>query len=152
MKAVIDTNVFVRGRNLPNYEKYFTVPEVKEEIISRKGETKFMVSDVEVRSPSADVIEAVDEKAEEIGSDASEVDRLLAALAQDLNGVLVTDDKDLQNLCEHLGIDYSGYMEDSIDKVRKWIKVCENCGKEVEGEKCGRCGSSDLTRKPSQRS
>lgn len=152
MKAVIDTNVFVRGRNLPDYENYFTVPEVKEEIISRKGETKFMVSDVEVSSPSADSKDIVDDKAEIIGSEASNVDRLLAALALDMDAVLVTDDKDLQNLCGHLGIDYAGYMEDSIDEVREWSKVCENCGNTVESDKCGRCGSKDLTRKPSPHS
>lgn len=152
MKAVIDTNVFVRGRNLPDYDKYFTVPEVKEEIVSRKGETKFMVSDIEVCSPSTENSDLIDAKAEEIGSDASEVDRLLAALARDLDAVLVTDDKDLQNLCRHLGIDYTGYMEEAIEETREWIKVCENCGKEVEGEECRRCGSKDLTRKPDQRS
>lgn len=133
MKAV-DTNVIIHGRGLN--DELITVPEVIEELKSRKASTSVHGFQVETYTPSSRCFEKVRDKANEINSKASEVDQKLLALAMERGIELITDDKELQNLGLHLGVDVSGFLDPVTEEKLTWKMVCPSCGKE-KGCSCG---------------
>lgn len=148
MPAVVDANVFMRGSGITGYDRLYTVPEVMEELESDTSRIGFDTTDVEVRDPSEDTVSKVHQKSDEINSATSTADERLLALALELGATLVTDDKGLQNLAAHLEVEFESYMGDEIDEKRAWKKVCRNCGSEVSGDTCSKCGSTRVERKP----
>ncbi|MFB6147248.1 MAG: NOB1 family endonuclease [Candidatus Nanohaloarchaea archaeon] len=150
MKAVLDANVFIRGKGLPDFDRYYTVPVVMEELESSSSRLSFDTTQVEVREPDRVSLAEVEEKADEIHARTSEVDERLVALALETGSAVISDDMGLQNLASHLDVEFQSYLGDEIDEQRCWKMVCQNCGAEVEGERCGRCGSTQVQRKPGQ--
>jgi UPF0271 protein len=148
MAPVVDTNVFVRGRNQP-FKEAVTIPEVMEEIKSEKGKQNFNTVSISVKEPSENSLEQVSSESASINSPTSEVDERLLALALDEGSRIITDDKALQNLAMHLGVEFESYMADEVAEKRSWEMVCENCGNKVSGSKCPECGSESIRRKPS---
>ncbi len=144
MKAV-DTNVIIHGRGLN--EELITIPEVLKELKSSKASTSIHGFHVETYTPSAYCFEKVNEKASEINSQASEVDKKLLALSMEKNVELITDDKELQNLALHLDVEVSGFLDPVTEEKLSWKMICPNCGKN-KGCSCG----SSLVRKLDQRS
>ncbi|MFB6144998.1 MAG: NOB1 family endonuclease [Candidatus Nanohaloarchaea archaeon] len=147
MGAVVDANVFLHGRGRYRFDKAFTVPEVVEEVRSGKGRNNLRNLDYSTGKPSQSSLEEVRKKSDEINSPTSDVDEKLLALARDIQGTLVTDDKALQNLAIHLDIDFEGYLEDRVEEKFEWEMICENCGRNVSGERCSSCGSTLLRRR-----
>ena len=139
MKAV-DTNVIIHGRGLNG--ELITVPEVLNELKSREASTSAHGFQIDTFTPSKQSIEKVDEKAEEINSKASEVDRKLLALSMEKNITLMTDDKELQNLGLHLEVDVEGFMDPVTDEKLSWKMKCPICG----SEKSCNCGASQVRR------
>lgn len=121
---VVDANVLIHGTGLSG--QYVTVPQVREEVKSRKGEQGWISVKPEVKRPSN--VEEASRKAEEINADVSRVDVALAALAVDLGVPLLTDDRELQNLVMHLGGEVEGFLDDAVKEKRRWEMVCEACG------------------------
>lgn len=134
VKAV-DTNVIIHGRGLDG--ELITIPEVIEELKSSEASTSIHSFQVETFSPSDEAFKEVNEKAEKINSQASEVDQRLLALAMDKDVELVTDDKELQNLGLHLDVDVSGFLDPVTDKKMSWKLECPSCGKSPERCSCG---------------
>lgn len=144
MPAVVDANVFMRGKASLDFSEFYTTPGVMEELESSGAKLRFDTSEVDVREPPEESLGKVREKAGEINSPTSDADESLLALALDLDATLVTDDLALQNLALHLGSDFRAYMGGEVGEKRCWERVCENCGAGVEGGKCPRCGSSQV--------
>jgi len=135
---VVDANVIIHGRGLN--EKLVSIPEVIDELKSQQAKTGLNSFNVETRICSEENLEKVQEKSESINSETSEVDEKVLALALDLNEVLITDDKGLQNLAHHIGVDVEGFMDPVTDKVMSWKMVCPSCGSE---DSCS-CGVSQI--------
>lgn len=149
-RAVLDANVFIRGKASLGFDELYTVPEVESELESRGSRMNLQVKDIEVRSPSKEVLERVKAKSSEVGATTSAADERLLALAIDLEAVLVTDDMDLQNLALHMDADFESYMGDEVKEMRSWKRVCENCGAATDSGSCPRCGSTQFRRKLDQ--
>jgi len=124
---VVDANVIIHGRGLNG--KLVTVPEVLEELKSGQAKTSLSSFNVETRQCSERNFEKVKEKSSEILSETSQVDEKLLALALDLDCSLITDDKGLQNLALHFGVEVEGFMDSVTDKKMSWKLVCPSCGK-----------------------
>lgn len=152
MEAVVDANVFIRGEKFPGFDQFYVAQEVMEELESQRARTDFDLREVEVRQPSEEAVRRVEEKSEEINAHTSETDEKLLGLALELDAVLVTDDKGLQNLASHLDVSFESYLGDEIEGKRSWKRLCGNCSSKFEGEKCSRCGSTRVQRKPDRRS
>ncbi len=143
---VLDTNVILRPEALDGSSGFVATRGVKREVKSKGAALKLEALQVKFRQPDPEIVEYVREESTKINASVSETDIELAALTEDLNGVLRTDDLDLQNLCEHLGIDYEGVYEKDLER-RKWKKVCPACGGEWQNGRCQSCGfSGDATR------
>lgn len=146
MAYIIDANVILHGRGEINGE-LITVPQVYGEVKSQMGQFKLQNMELSQREPASKQIEEVKKLSKEINSPTSDTDEKLVALALDLGECLMTDDRALQNLALHLDAVFEGFLDDPVREKREWKMVCQNCGREVEGDKC-ECGSSSILRKP----
>jgi len=146
---IVDSNVFIHGssRNIP-FEDLVTVPGVTAELESQEARNRFENEDVRIDEPSKDSVKRVKEYVGSIGSEVSETDIELLALAEEMDGVLVTDDYHMQNLAEKKGIKWKAFMKKGIDSSYDWVRVCKSCGRRVEQKICPHCGSE--TRKMSK--
>ena len=145
--VVVDANVFLHGRANYDFDQMITVNEVLEEVKSERGKTVLEKVDYSIYEPRNESVEKVKSVSKDIGSPTSEEDELLLALALDRGERLVTDDKALQNLALHMDVDFSGYLDDATEEMFEWVEVCENCGTDIEGGSCPRCGSTQVRRK-----
>ncbi len=108
---------------------------------------------IQVREPGEDSVGRVRAAAEKSGDleRLSENDVSVLALALETNSIIVSDDYNIQNLARILGINYERTFHKGIKKKLTWIRVCEGCGKDGEGEVCDVCGSR-MKRVPSRTS
>jgi UPF0271 protein len=91
-------------------------------------------------------IKKVKDAARKSGDDGrlSDVDVSVIALAIDLDGIVLTDDFSIQNVCKIMGIEYVSVGTKGIKKVEKWNYRCNGCGKwhKEKQNECLICGSS----------
>ena len=74
----------------------------------------------------------------------SDVDVSVIALAIDINGIVLTDDFSIQNVCKIMGIEYRSVGTEGIKKIEKWNYRCNGCGRWYKEKlnDCPICGSS----------
>ncbi|NPA47983.1 MAG: hypothetical protein GXO14_05010 [Thermococci archaeon] len=144
--SVIDAAIFIQGLDVEGV----TTPRVVEEL--RDPESRLLIEGligagkVRVLSPSEKSVEAVKEAARRTGEaeELSEADVEVLALAYELNGVLLTDDYNLQNVAKIIGVEFRT-MKRGIRRVIRWSYVCIGCGKRFSeappGGTCPDCGS-----------
>ncbi len=137
---VLDANVFIHAPSPPRFGDAVTVPAVVEELESSDAQLNYGLEDVDVYSPGEEAVEEIREKAGEMGEDLSAADVQLLALALERDAVVVTDDYGVQNLASRLDIRYEPFLREGIEEEIEWMKVCEDCGEEVDGERCPVCG------------
>lgn len=147
MRPVIDANVLIHGRRNYSFDRAITAPEVMEELESEDSKLTAQTLDLQVRKPTQESLDIVEEKVKEIFAKVSEADKSLVALALEQETTLITDDKDLQNLASHLNVEFEAYMGDKIEKELKWKKTCSNCGREISEAPCSHCGSTQTRRR-----
>lgn len=141
MVAVIDANIFIHAssRSLP-FDVMMTVPDVTEELESFEAQQRFESHDIELQAPDEATVQQITERADACGLSVSRTDRRLLALAREVDGTLVTDDYQLQNLAKQCDIPVQGFVRDEIDEATAWTRRCPNCGQERDGETCPVCG------------
>ena len=143
---VIDAAIFIQGMDIEGV----TTPKVVEEVKDPKSrlflEGLISAGKVRVLVPSRESIEAVKDAARRTGelNELSEADLEILALAYELNGVLFTDDYNLQNIAKTLGLEFRT-LKQGIKRVIRWNYVCIGCGKKFEEMPpegiCPDCGS-----------
>ncbi|WP_394335086.1 type II toxin-antitoxin system VapC family toxin [Thermococcus siculi] len=143
---VIDAAIFIQGMDVEGV----TTPKVVEEV--RDPESRLFLEGlisagkVRVLVPSRESIEAVKDAARRTGElgELSEADVEILALAYEVNGILLTDDYNLQNIAKTLGIEFRT-LKRGIKRVIRWNYVCIGCGKKFEEMPpdgiCPDCGS-----------
>jgi len=141
---VADTSAILSGKDISGLEAY-TTPSVLNEIkIGRRSRLLGYMLDANLRiqSPSAQAIDTVRKKIDEMGENASEVDVEVLALALDLGATLLADDYSMQNLASALSISFKPISQKGIKKIRNYRYRCSGCGRFVKsGGECPFCGS-----------
>ncbi len=141
---IVDTSALLSGFVPNNTEEYITIEEVIEELKSLNYPAKIL----KVYAPSEESVKKIEKFVEKTGDDLSITDKKLLALALDIDGVLLTEDYDIQNVAKALGIKFSSIATEGIEEVYRWKKICKGCKKEYsldyEG-KCEICGSTVIT-------
>jgi UPF0271 protein len=78
----------------------------------------------------------------------SKTDIEVIAAAKESNCTIISDDRNIQNVAEKIGINYISIFSKKITKLVTWKKYCENCKKNYSYEKvCPTCGA-ELKRAP----
>jgi UPF0271 protein len=146
MTLILDTSALFSMEDLPDDD--FVVPEgvinelrrYKDHRLDRWGD---LLRVSECKKPSLKKVEDAATKSGDIGR-LSDVDISVIALAVDLNGIVLTDDYSIQNVCKIMGIVYRTVGMDGIKKIEKWNYRCNGCGKwyKEKMNDCPICGSS----------
>ena len=145
----MDTNAIIFLNDFRNFDEIFTVPEVIQEIKDKKTSMKLSGMTVKTREPDAESIQSVRKMASETGDlgKLSETDIKILALANEKKLVIVSDDYNIQNVAEKIGLDYVSVFNKKIKKLVIWRSYCEYCKKFYDDQvRCSRCGS-ELIRK-----
>ena len=140
-RYVLDSSAFINANMIPDGE-LFSTPAVKDEIIDFKSKMLFQTRNVLTITPDKRYIFQVKSKALETGdlTRLSKQDISVLALAKQLNATLLTDDYDIQNLAEEMGIKYKSVSVPEITKVLKRAPYCDRCRRFRAGDICQRCG------------
>ncbi|HZY47601.1 MAG TPA: hypothetical protein VFE96_07375 [Candidatus Bathyarchaeia archaeon] len=162
---VLDTSALIMGFNPTGSGEVYTVEAVENELL--KGTMTYLRFHVNkekraitLRSPSQrslQFVDAVSAKAGEKGY-VSQADREVVALALDLkqdgrDPVIVSDDYAVQNMAEHLHLNYGSLANFGIAHKFNWIMYCPACHRRSAGQEktCRVCGT-ELKRKVLSRS
>lgn len=138
---VLDANVIIHGTEIElPFDEMVTVPEVTQEIKSDRAKQTFDIHKIEIREPDNEATEEIGEKAEKANLELSKTDIRLIALAKKINGTLVTDDYEIQNLAEQINIPYKTFLKEGIEEAKNWKRVCKNCEHRTDRKTCEKCG------------
>jgi len=152
---VFDASGFITGLDSLLHEgEIYTTPEVAEELrgaeVKRRCETALSLGRVKIESPEPEHLEAARKAAASTGDlfKLSKADLSILALTVMLEGrglrpTLVSEDYAVQNVAEHLNLNYSS----AVGRIRlevKWAVYCPSCGRSfqpsLELQTCPVCG------------
>ena len=123
-KLILDSVAFISG--FPIEGECFTINEVINELKNMYTRTRAEIAlsqgKLRILEPSRKEIEKVKRIAAKTGDllNLSKTDIKLIALAHELNGTLITDDYDIQNVATVMKIKYRGIYERGIKEVFEW--------------------------------
>jgi len=163
---VLDSSAFIMGLEPLQLDlKLFTTPEVVEELssywVQLKYSTAIYLKKLNVVSPTKDFLDEAKKVSEKTGDKLklSRADLSILALALELKSkgfkpIIISDDFSVQNVAEHLKIDYTYLSGKGIKNQIEWIWYCPGCGRKFLsinfGENCPVCGLK-LKRKASKK-
>ena len=143
MKVVLDTSAIIYLNDFRLFEEMVTVEEVIKEVKDKISSLKLSSLSLKVLEPSEETVSKVREVAEETGD--METDVKVLALAREKGYTIVSDDRNIQNVAEKMGIKYLSIFSKQITKLITWRKFCKNCKKFFKkGKNCPYCGSKLL--------
>ena len=131
MRAVLlDASALIQGFEAAD-EKYFTVPEVVEEVKNRiariRIETYISSNKLIIRSPKPTFIERLESMTVKMGESIvlSPADKMFLSLALQMNEegydvFLITEDYSVQNMAKELGIGYRSLATPGIKRRISW--------------------------------
>lgn len=164
---VLDTSAFIGGFDpLTISEELFTVPEVRNELISDSMSWMRFNAAIErgklaVKNPAKSILCEVNNASKKVGDIRylSEADLQVLALALELKNegltpLIVTDDYSIQNVANKIGIDFTSLMTFGIKYHFKWVIYCPGCyhkyPPDYKFKTCEICGT-ELKRKPKKK-
>ncbi|MHA1124197.1 MAG: NOB1 family endonuclease [Candidatus Heimdallarchaeota archaeon] len=155
-KIVLDASAIYNGvlsQSLPG-KKYLpqcTIYEIEGMLRGEAFKEEITSTDnVIVLDPEPSSITTIIESAKKTGDieELSDCDIHVLALAFDLkdkkqNPIIISDDYDIQNLAEHLGLMCRGVHWKGITKVHEYFWLCTGCGTKTKEKQnqCIECGS-----------
>lgn len=162
---VFDASSFITGLDSLIHEgEIYTTPEVAGELreteVKKRYETVLSMGRVKIESPESEHLKAAKEAATFTGDlfKLSKADLSILALgvrlrAEGFNPTLISEDYAVQNVAEHLSLNYAS----TVGRIRlevKWVIYCPSCGKSFqpnpELRTCPVCGEK-LKRKARER-
>jgi len=143
MKVVLDTSAIIYLNDFRNFDEIFTVDEVVKEIKDKTSLLKLSGLNFKVVNPEKEFLEKIEDVARNLGDleKLSETDKKILALVLEKKCTIVSDDRNIQNVAEKIGIKYISVFSKKITKLITWKYFCENCKKFFENEEeCPVCG------------
>jgi UPF0271 protein len=149
MRVVLDTSAIIYLNDFRNFDEMFVVDDVVKEVKDRTSEMKLSGLKFKVAEPSEEAVNEIKHVAEKTGDleKLSVTDIKVLALAKDTTSTIISDDRNIQNVAEKLGIKYISIFSKKITKLITWKNYCKNCKKFFEKKVCPVCGS-ELVRVP----
>ncbi len=150
MKVVLDTSAIIYLNDFRMFDEIFTVSDVVDEVKDKINVLKLSGIILKVVDPTDSSVKQIKEIAKKTGDldKLSKTDTKLLALSKENNLTIVSDDYNIQNVAEKIGINYISLFNKKITKLVRWGRYCNSCKKFFENKtKCPKCGSH-LVRKP----
>lgn len=150
MRVVLDTSAIIYLNDFRKFEEMITSDDVVKEVRDRITSLKLSSLNLKVVEPKNETVNEIKETAKETGDleKLSKTDLKVLALARENSYTIISDDRNIQNVAEKLGIKYLSIFNKKITKLITWKKFCKNCNKFFEKEKiCPICGEK-LVRVP----
>jgi endoribonuclease Nob1 len=150
MKVALDTRAIIYLNDFRMFEEIFTVIEVIDEVKDRISSLKLSGVKANVIEPGKSAVDEIKKIAKTTGDleKLSKTDIKILALAKELDLIVVSDDYNVQNVAQKMGMGYLSLFNEKITKAIKWGMFCRNCKKFFEDAgNCPKCGSR-LARKP----
>lgn len=151
MRVVLDTSAIIYLNDFRNFDEMFTVQEVVEEVKDRISSMKLSGLRLKVAEPSKKTVDEIKDAAEETGDlkKLSATDIKVLALAKEIGGVVISDDRNVQNVAEKIGMKCISAFSKKITRLITWKNYCKSCKRYFDKEVCPVCGSK-LARVPSK--
>lgn len=152
MKAVLDTSAIIYLNDFRNFDETITVSDVVDEVkdgISRMKLLGLKLKVIEPKKESLDEIKSVAKQTNDLEK-LSKTDIKVLAAALETGNILISDDRNVQNVAEKIGVKYISIFNEKISKLITWSKFCKNCKKFFERkDSCPVCGGK-LSRVPKE--
>jgi len=149
MRVVLDTSAIIYLNDFRGFDEIFTVQEVVDEVRDKTSSMKLSSLKFKIVEPSEKILEEIKDAARESGDleKLSGTDLKVLAAARENNSEIISDDRNVQNVAEKLGIKYVSVFNKKITKLITWKNYCKNCRKFFDKKNCPICGSK-LVRVP----
>ncbi len=150
MKVVLDTSAIIYLSDFRNFDEILTAQEVVDEVKDKISTMKLSTLKLKILEPSTATIEKIKKTAKETGDleKLSNTDLKVLALGKENNCTIISDDRNVQNVAEKIGLKYISIFSGKITKMITWKKFCNNCKKFYEKkDTCPVCGAK-LSRIP----
>jgi UPF0271 protein len=149
MRVVLDTSAIIYLNDFRKFDEIFTVDSVIREVKDRITAMKLPGLKLKIFEPEKETVQKIKSVARETGDleKLSETDVEVLAAAVESNSTIISDDRNIQNVAEKLGIKYISVFSEKITKLITWKNYCRNCKKFFEKKVCPVCGSK-LARVP----
>lgn len=145
MRVVLDTSAIIYLQDFRKFEEIYTTESVIREVKDRMSEMKLPAINARVVEPSQKSVEEIEKEAGRTGDleKLSRTDVGVLALAKELGATVVSDDRNVQNVAEKIGIEFISVFNKGIKELFTWGKFCSNCRKFFGNEMniCPVCGS-----------
>jgi UPF0271 protein len=149
MRVVLDTSAIIYLNDFRRFEEILTVQEVVGEVKDKISSIKLSGLELKVVEPSKKVLDEIKNVARESGDleKLSDTDLKVLAAAKENESEIISDDRNIQNVAEKLGIKYVSVFNKKITKLITWKNYCKSCKRFFEKKNCPVCGSK-LSRVP----
>ncbi len=143
MKVVLDTSALIYLHDFSNFEEMITVSRVLAEAKDRNTVMKLAGLRIKAVEPSDEALEEVETVAKQTGDleKLSLTDLDVLAAAKETGFTIISDDRNVQNVAEKMGIAYISLFNKKITKLISWQKLCPNCKKAFATGQCPVCGA-----------
>jgi UPF0271 protein len=120
-----------------------TVQEVIDEVKDKISSMKLSGLNFKVAESSLEAIKEIKKISKETGDldKLSNTDLKVLSLAKEKNYAIISDDRNVQNVAEKIGIKYISIFNKKITKLINWKKFCKNCKNFYNTDFCPICGS-----------
>lgn len=152
LRAVLDTSAIIYLNDFRNFDELITVDEVVDEVKDRISSMKLSSLKLKTIEPEKESIDKIKSVARETNDleKMSKTDVKVLAAAFETNSVIISDDRNIQNVAEKLKIKYIPIFNKKIKKLIIWSKFCKNCRRFFDKkDNCPVCGSK-LSRVPKE--
>lgn len=150
MRVVLDTSSLIYLNDFREFDEIFTVNSVIREVKDKATLLKLASLKLKIIEPKNETIEEIENAARKTKDfeKLSRTDIEVLASAKENNCTIISDDRNIQNVAEKMGIKYISIFSKKITKLITWKKYCSNCKKHFgEGDECPVCGGK-LSRVP----
>ncbi len=150
MRVALDTSAIIYLNDFRRFDEILTVQEVVDEVKDRTTAMKLSGLVFKIVEPSIESIEEIKNISKKTGDleKLSNTDIKVLAAAKENNCTVVSDDRNIQNVAEKIGIRYVSIFSGRITKLITWKRFCKNCKKSYDKESlCPVCGDK-LVRVP----
>lgn len=151
MKVVLDTSAIIYLNDFRKFEEMFTVEDVVKEIKDKISSLKLSSLKLKIVEPEKKFLDEIKKFARETGDweELSETDKKVLAVALEKKLTIISDDRDIQNVAEKIGLKYISVFSGKIKDLVVWKKYCRNCKKYFDGNVCPVCGEKLIRKKES---